>query len=270
MTPHQDHGESYHGNIAENYQRFFVPAIGAPLARDLIAYADLQQGERVLDIACGTGVVARQAAERVGTGGSVTGLDINPGMLAVARSPGPAELPIDWEAASAEAMPFPDGAFGVVFCQMGLQFFPNRLAALREVQRVLRADGRAILSVPGPRPPLFAVMAEALSRHLGTRAGSFVNLVFSLHDVKELAEMMRGAGFRNVEVKARSNSLRLPAPADFLWQYIHSTPLAEAAAKIGEASRAALEGEVCERWGGFAEEGHLVLQVSMTTARGLK
>jgi len=113
-------------------------------------------------------------------------------------------------------------------------------------------------------------MAEALSRHLGTRAGSFVNLVFSLHDVKELAEMMRGAGFRNVEVKARSNSLRLPAPADFLWQYIHSTPLAEAAAKIGEASRAALEGEVCERWGGFAEEGHLVLQVSMTTARGLK
>lgn len=270
MNPQQVRGKNYEGSLAENYQRFFVPAIGEPLAHDLIACADLQPGEGVLDVACGTGVVARLAAERVGTGGTVTGLDINPGMLAVARSTGPLELSIHWQEATAGAMPFPDGAFAVVLCQMGLQFFPSRLSGLREMLRVLRAGGRALISVPGPKPPLFAILANALSRHLGPQAAAFVELVFSLHEAEELEKLMRSAGFQNVEVEARSSSLHLPAPADFLWQYIYSTPLAEAAAQAGEARRAALGDEVCERWQAFVEEGCLALQVGMTIARGLK
>lgn len=269
MNQNHVYGTSYAGSSAENYQRFFVPAIGAPVAKDLIAIADLQPSERVLDVACGTGVVTRLAAERVGAAGSVTGLDINAGMLAVARSATPSDLTVNWQEASAESMPFPDGSFDVVLCQMGLQFVPGKLAALREMRRVLESGGRAVISVPGPKPALFAIMTNALARHFGPEAASFGDLVFSMHDIDELKELMRSAGFRNVDVEAKPKSLRLPAPAEFLWQYIHSTPLAAAAAQAGDAGRAALEREVCERWQEFVVDGFLSLHVGMTTATAL-
>lgn len=263
-------GQSYDANPAENYQRFFVPAIGAPMADDLIAIAGLRPNERVLDVACGTGVVARLAAERVGAAGSVTGLDVHPGMLAVAGSATPTDMSIDWREADAESMPFQDSAFDVVLCQMGLQFVPGKLTALREMRRVLATGGRAVISVPGPKPRLFAVMTDALARHISPKAASFGDLVFSMHDVDELRELIRGAGFRNVNVEAKPKTLRLPPPADFLWQYIHSTPLAEAVVRAGEAKRAALERDVCIQWREFVVDGFLSLQVGMTTATALK
>lgn len=270
MDQRQIYGKSYEGTAAENYQRFFVPAIGAPVADDLIAVAGLQPGERVLDVACGTGVVARLAAERVGAAGSVTGLDINPGMLAMAGSATPSDVSIDWREANAESMPFPDSAFDVALCQMGLQFIPGKLTALREMRRVLATDGRAIVSVPGPKPPLFAIMTDALARHISPEAASFGDLVFSMHDVDELKELVSSAGFRNVDVGAKLKTLRLPAPADFLWQYLHSTPLAETVAQAGETRRAALERDVCAQWREFVVGGFLSLQVGMTTATARK
>lgn len=270
MNQNQVYGKSYEGTATENYQRFFVPTIGAPVADDLIAIADLQPGERVLDVACGTGVVTRLAAERVGTAGSVTGLDINRGMLAVAGSATPSDMSIDWQEANAESMPFPDNAFDVVLCQMGLQFVPSKLTALREMRRALETGGRAVICVPGPKPPLFAIMTDALARYLGPEAASFGDLVFSMHDVDELKELMRSAGFQDVGVEAKSKSLRLPAPADFLWQYINSTPLAVAATQAGETTRAALERDVCEQWQEFVEDGSMSLQVGMTTATARK
>lgn len=266
----QVYGKSFGQNPAENYQRFFVPAIGAPVAADLIGIAGLHAGQRVLDVACGTGVVTRLAAERVGAGGTVAGLDLNPGMLAVARSETSRNSSIDWYEANAESMPFPDGVFDVALCQMGLQFIPNKLAVLREMRRVLDTGGRAIVTVPGPTPPLFAIMADALARHLCTKAASFCDLVFSLHDADELTELMRSAGFREVDVRAKPKTLRLPAPADFLWQYIYSTPLAEAAAQAGEAKRNALERDVCAQWQDFVVNGSMSLQVGMTTVTAIK
>ncbi|OHV72675.1 class I SAM-dependent methyltransferase [Ensifer sp. LCM 4579] len=259
-------GKSYGGSPAENYQRFFVPSIGAPAADDLIGVAGLRAGERVLDVACGTGVVTRLAAQSVGAGGAVAGLDVNPGMLTVARLQTPPDISIDWHEASAEAMPLPDEAFDVVFCQMGLQFVPDKQAALREMRRVLDTGGRAFVSVPGPTPPMFAIMKDALARHIDPKAAFLVDLVFSMHDVDELTELMRDAGFRDVDVQARPKTLRLPAPADFLWQYIHSTPLAEAVAQVSRAKRDALERDVCGRWQEYVVDGSTSLQVSMTTA----
>lgn len=267
MSRHAAAGGSLEGSPAENYQRYFVPTIGAPVAHDLIAVADPRPGERVLDVACGTGVVTRLAAERVG---AVTGLDINPGMLAAARAATPPDVSIEWREGDAESLPFPDGAFDVVLCQMGLQFVPSRLAALREMRRVLETRGRAVINAPGPKPPLFAVMADALARHLAPDAASFVDLVFSMHDVDEVGELIRCAGFQDVVVEAKPKTLRLPAPAEFLWQYVHSTPLAQAAAQAGEAKRAALERDVCEQWRELMVDGVLTLQVGITTATALK
>lgn len=260
------YGKAFGATPAENYQRYFVPAIGAPLAGDLIGIADPRQGQRVLDVACGTGIATRLAAERVGAAGAAAGLDLNPGMLAVARSQTPSGMSIAWYEANAAAMPLPDEAFDIVLCQMGLQFVTDKPAALREMRRVLRNGGRAFVAVPGPKPPLFAIMTDALARHMSPKVASFTDLVFSMHDAGELAGLMHSAGFRDVEVRSKTRALRLPAPAEFLWQYILSTPMAEAVAEAGDARREALERDVCTRWQAFAADDSLVLEVGMTTA----
>src|SRR5690606_12563941 len=119
---------------------------------------------------------------------------------------------------------------------------------------------------PGPKPTVFAIMSDALSRHLSPEAASFSDRVFSMHDVDELKELLRSAGFLGVDVEARPKTLRLPPPADFLWQYIYSTPLAEAAAHAGETKRAAMERDVCARWQELVVDGSLPLEVGVTTA----
>ena len=269
MAEHQS-GREYGGNPAANYERFFVPAIGAPLATDLVRLAALRPGERVLDVACGTGVVARLASGQVGATGSVAGLDVNPGMLAVARSATPPGIPVEWHEASAEAMPLADASFDVVMCQMGLQFMPDRHAALHEMRRVLVRGGRLILNLPGPTPRLFTIMGEALARHIGDEAARFVNRVFSLHDTSEIQNLVSGAGFQDVSVQADTRSLRLPAPEEFLWQYLHSTPLAGAVAQVDDERRGLLERDVVARWQEFVKDGALELQARIVAATGRK
>jgi ubiquinone/menaquinone biosynthesis C-methylase UbiE len=266
----QASAQPYSKSPAENYERYFIPAIGGPVAEDLIETADLKAGERVLDVACGTGVVARLAAERVGPSGTVAGLDAHPGMLAVARASTPAGISIDWYEASAEAMPLPDGSFDVVLCQMGLQFMSNKVAALREMRRVLDRGGRIYVTLPGPKPSLFGIMTEALARHISPQAAAFGDVVFSLHDVADVTKLMRDAGFREVDVEAKPKLLRLPAPADFLWQYVHSTPLVEPVSKAGADRRKAFEQEVCSRWQTLVTDGALPIEVGMTTAAARK
>lgn len=261
---------SYAGSAAENYERYFVPSIGAPVAADLIEVAAIRPGERVLDVACGTGVVTRMVAERVGEDGTVAGLDVNPGMLAVARTVTPPGVSIDWHESSAEEMPLPDDAFDVELCQMALQFIPDKAAALREMHRTLAPGGRVALNLPGPTPPHFAAMAEALDRHVQPGSGKFAHAVFSLHDARRLRQLMSEAGFDAIEVEARPKSLRLPAPADFLWQYVHSTPLSAAVAGASDEQRAALEQDVCAAWQGSVTDGGMEMTVTVTTVTARK
>jgi len=266
----QHFGKAYGGNLPTNYERFFVPAIGAPLAADLVRLAALRPGERVLDVACGTGVVARLASQQVGATGTVAGLDVNPGMLAVARSATPPDTPIEWHEASAEAMPLPDAVFDVVLCQMGLQFMRDKHAALREMGRVLVRGGRLVLNVPGPTPRLFTIMGEALARHVGAEAAGFVNHVFSLHDQAEIQNLVSGAGFHDVSVQSDTKPLRLGAPDEFLWQYVHSTPLAGAVAQVDDERRGSLECDVVVKWHEFVEDRALVLKVRVVVATARK
>jgi SAM-dependent methyltransferase len=261
--------ETYSGTAPENYERYFVPAIGAPLAAELVEGAALRPGDRVLDVACGTGVVTRLAAGRVGAEGAVAGLDINPGMLGVARSTARTELGIEWHEAGADALPFQDGTFDVGLCQMGLQFFPDKLAALREVRRVLVPGGRLVLNVPGPTPRLFSILADALARHVQPEVAGFVHQVFSLHEVQELESLVRGAGFVDVSIRASDERLPLAAPEDFLWQYLHSTPLAAAVAGLDGERRDAFAREVVAGWEPYAEHGVLILLLRVVTVSAL-
>jgi ubiquinone/menaquinone biosynthesis C-methylase UbiE len=247
MSP-QQFDPSYGATAPENYERFFVPAIGRPLAEDLIRTAHLRTGERVLDVGCGTGVVARLAAAAVGPGARVAGLDVNPGMLAVARSAAPNGSDIEWREAKAEQIPYADDSFDVVLCQMSLQFMEDRARALEEMRRVLAPDGRLVLNVPGPAAPLFETMAIAMGRHIAPPATGFVRAVFSLHDTDELETLLRGAGFHDVRVRADRRTLRLPGPRDFLWQYVGSTPLSAMVREADDGKRAALESDVVTGW----------------------
>jgi ubiquinone/menaquinone biosynthesis C-methylase UbiE len=259
---------NYGGSAPENYERYFVPSISAPLAEALIRSADLHPGQRVLDVACGTGTVAKLAAGQVGGSGRVAGLDVNPGMLAVARATAPPQLGIDWYETSAEAIPLADGAFDVALCQLGLQFIPDKPRALREVRRVLAPGGRIVLNVPGPTPPLFAALADSLGRHIEPRAAAFVDVVFSLHDEQQLRELVGSAGFHDVDVQTARTTLALPPARDFLWQYVCSTPLASVAANASDEGRAALENDVDDKWREFAVDGMLACDVDVLTVIG--
>ena len=137
------------GNAAELYERYIVSRLHEPLAREILADVPLGAGDRVLDVACGTGIAARLAASRVLPGGSVVGLDMNVGMLAMARACSEQEeLNIEWRQDEANALPFDDASFDVVLCQQGLQFFPDkagrapRNAARRRARRHHRAGGK--------------------------------------------------------------------------------------------------------------------------------
>jgi ubiquinone/menaquinone biosynthesis C-methylase UbiE len=266
----QHFARTYAGNLAVNYERFFVPSIGAPLAKELVDTAAVHRGERVLDVACGTGVVARLAAARVGSTGSVAGLDLNPGMLAVAGSVTPRGAAIAWHEASAEAMPLPDDAFDVVLCQMGLQFVPDKNAAAREMRRVLKPGGRLAINLPGRTPPLFEAVDQALERHVGSEAAGFVRTVFSLHDPEEIRRLLNSAGFNDVHVQTGYKTLHLPLPEDFLWQYVHSTPLAPLMAKVDEETRNNLERDLVPKLKGFVEDGTMIYQHNPIVATARK
>jgi SAM-dependent methyltransferase len=261
--------EVYGGDAAENYERYFVPAIGAPLAAELVERAALRPGERVVDVACGTGIVARLAAERVGAAGAVVGVDLNPGMLAVARASA-RHATMEWHEASADALPLADETFDVVLCGLGLQFFVDRQEALREMRRVLVPGGRVLINVPGPAPALFTVVEEAVAGRLGADASEFVRTVFSLHAADALRGLLEDAGFAAAEAGSSVKTLRLPAPEEFLWQYVYSTPLAAAAERVDDEDRRVLERDVVAGWQPFVEDGSLILEVGITIATGQK
>lgn len=250
--------EKYAASGAESYERYFVPAIGEPAARLLIAAARPASGERVLDVACGTGIASRLAVESVGPDGAVVGLDLDPGMLEVARRVSPDS--IDWHEASAEEIPFAPESFDLVLCSISLQFFPRKEQAVREMHRVLVPGGRVVWCTPGPTPPFFQAIGHALANHVGPGASMFVDAVFSLYDSTEAHALMQDAGFDRVDVQTTTVPLRVDPPADFLWQYAQSTPLAGAVAVLGESERAALEAEVVERCRPFVENGRSILE----------
>jgi SAM-dependent methyltransferase len=243
------------GSAAQVYERELVPAIFGPWAPRVVALAALAAGERVLDAACGTGVVARLAAERVGADGRVVGFDLNPGMLTVARS-----LPVGWVQATAGRLPFPDGSFEVVCCQLGLQFFPDRAAALAEMARVLVPGGRLVVMVwrSIDHSPGFQVLAEALDRHIGPAAGAMMRAPFGLSDEGALRGLVAGAGFGEVTVDRQAGVVRFGSARELVVAYGAGSPLAGAIGGAGPAARAGLVAEVqaaLEGWQGAAGLG---------------
>lgn len=206
-------------NPADAYERFLVPYLFAPWADDLLHRAAVRPGERVLDVACGIGIVARRAASRLGSTGRVIGVDPNPGMLATARAAASREqldTEIEWIEGRAESLPADDGAFDLVCCQMGLQFFSDRAGALQEFHRTLVPGGRVALSVGQgiERQTLHADLDDIIARQTGYPV--FGPTVFSLGDRNALHALLHEAGFRDIAVESVAAAVRFPDPTAFV------------------------------------------------------
>jgi SAM-dependent methyltransferase len=257
------------GNAAERYERWVVPFISGPWVPALLDLVELRPGERVLDVACGTGVVSRLAARRVAPSGTVTGLDLNEGMLSVAgRLPLPPGLTIEWRQGSALALPFADRAFDVVVCQHGLMFFPDRLKALGEMRRVLTPGGRVAISVWTGPSPYFAAQREALARYVSAEAASTSAVAFSLGDPVELSGLLTGAGFRDVVVHLVPLTLRLPAPEEFVLRHLSALPPAELIAAASEDTRAALVAHIKDATRAYVDGYGLAVPQEVNVAMG--
>jgi len=212
---------------AELYERFVARYILGPWAPLLVDAARLAAGEHVLDVACGTGVVTRVAAQRVGPTGQVVGVDLNPGMIAVARSlPAPVGAPIEWFERSALDLRLGNASFDVVLCQQGLQFFPDKKVALQEMRRVLDHGGRLALSVWNSVGLYNSAVGDALARFVSKEAAARFNASRQTPAAEELQHLAMEAGFSEVEVRVSRIDAHLPHLDKFILDHLAATPVA--------------------------------------------
>lgn len=192
---------------AEVYDEQFVPALFRHWGPVMCDAARIGPGQRVLDVACGTGALTEAVAERVGPRGAVAGLDANPEMLAVARRKHGA---IEWHDGRAESLPFADASFDAVVSQFGMMFFDDRAAALREMRRVLRPGGRMAVAVCDAlaRSPGYAALAALLERLFGTRVADAFRAPFVLGDVPTLRAICADAGLADASIAQHQGTVR--------------------------------------------------------------
>jgi SAM-dependent methyltransferase len=233
------------GGAASAYEELLVPAIFAAWVPVLLERAGLESGMHVLDLACGTGVVARGAAAVLGRSDNVIGLDVNREMLAVARS---IDATIEWREGEASALPFAEAEFDVVFCQQGLQFVRDKAVALGEVARVLRPEGRAVLAVwrSLSAQPVFARLVDALERHVGAEAADFLRAPFAFGRESELRELCTRAGLEVRAVEVLVRPARFASAAQLVADEVASTPLAPYFDDVEAGTVAAIVAEVAD------------------------
>jgi len=195
---------------AEAYEGLHVPALFQQWAPIVLDMAKIRSGDRILDIACGTGVLAREARSRYGDSNSVAGIDAGAGMLAVAERLDPS---VGWRQGLAESLPYEAASFDAVVSQFGLMFFRDRVGAIREMLRVLAPGGRLAVAVWDSLENSEAYLREIalLERRAGSAAADALRAPFVLGDKTELLAMFRSAGAESVEISTRHGTARFPS-----------------------------------------------------------
>lgn len=192
------------------YEDLHVKALFRQWAGPVLDAAGVAAGDRVLDVACGTGIVARAAIERVGPHAGVTGLDIGPGMLAVAER---IEPRVTWVEGDAGDLPFDDDEFDAVISQFGVMFFPDRVAAIREMLRCAGPDGVVVVAVweALERSEAYPISVDLLDRMAGTDAADALRAPFVLGDTDGLRELFGTAGASSVDIETQHGTARFPS-----------------------------------------------------------
>lgn len=203
-------------NQADEYEQYYVPSVLVYSTPLLLERAAPSAGERVLDVACRTGIAARMTVPMIEPSGEVTGVDINPDMLAVARrSCGNEDL--EWIEGPAENLPFNDRSFDLVLCQHGLEFFADRQTSLREMRRVLDRGGRAAISVwqALDQNPVMQAVNEVIARNFNKPVSAIAHS-FSCGDRDEVAAWLVNAGFNQIKIYPVIHPVRFKDPRRFI------------------------------------------------------
>lgn len=211
---------------AEQYEAAFVPALFAEWAPLTVAVAGVAPTHDVLDVACGTGIVARTVADLRAREGRVTGVDLNPAMLTVARRVRP---DLDWQQGDVAALPFADASYDRSLCQMALMFFPDRRAALGEMRRVTRPGGRVALAVPAALDdqPAYRPFVEAAVRHAGPDAGTLLGTYWSCGDLAELCRLLESAGLEVTDTWTHLATARFGSAEQLAVTEVEGSPLGD-------------------------------------------
>ena len=199
-------------NFPEMYERLLVGPLFRPWAEAMLDEVALRPGDSLLDIACGTGIVARLALDRQGGQGRVVGVDVSPAMLAVAKTAAPG---VEWREGNATTLPLAEGEqFDVVTCQQGFQFFPDRAAAASQIRRALAPGGRFAVATwrPLDENPLFRELHRIGERHLG----AILDQRHAFGETAPLEALLRGAGLNDVAVRTMSRTLRFDDAASLI------------------------------------------------------
>jgi len=217
------------GDSPAAYEEYLVPGFFKPWADKLVQLSSPSPGSDILDVACGTGIVARTAASELGSDSRVTGLDINLQMLNKASEMAEKEgLEIEWQQGDAGDLPFEDNRFDHLFCQQAVQFFPEPQQVLGEMNRVMKADGTLALNILRPihHNPAYSILADELEKHAGETAGTMMRSPFPDWDQKTIRNMVAEAGFGDIRIQLEIISMRYPSPEEFLRREAASSPLA--------------------------------------------
>ena len=195
---------------ARGYENLFVPALFEQWTKHLIDGAGIREGSHVLDVACGTGVLARNALSRTGPGGRIVGVDPAPGMLVAAKD---IEPNIDWILCGAEALELDDETFDCVISQFGMMFFQDRQKSAEEIFRVLKPGGSLAIAVWNSieQNPAYADIVSVLQEQVGTAAADALRLPYSLGKTQEVTAVLDNSGFTGISVETKVESARFPS-----------------------------------------------------------
>jgi ubiquinone/menaquinone biosynthesis C-methylase UbiE len=264
--------KSFTGSIPEFYERYLVPLIFEPYARDLATRVRAQNPRRVLEIAAGTGVVTRALASQLPADAQIVATDLNPPMLEQAKTRMGPNGRVEWKAADAQELPFDDESFDAVACQFGVMFFPDKAAAFREARRVLRPSGRYNFSVWDriSENEFADVVTQALAEMFPDDPPRFLARTPHGHyDVGPLRDQLTSAGFAAISAEAVEARSKAASPREPAVAYVQGTPLrneveARDPARLAEATARAA-GAIARRFGTGPVDGRIRAYVITAT-----
>ena len=223
------------GDGPDAYEKYIVPAFTRAWAKEIVKRACLHEGEKVLDVACGTGLVARIAADQHRPD-LIHGVDVNEVMINKAQE---IEKNINWHQSDVTTLPFPDNKFDVILCQQGLQYFPDSSLALKEMNRVLAKNGRVLLSVwrPIKYSPFYESLCRILEKFVNAKAASMLSSAYNAGDPGKLKAIFAKAGFSRINISIVVKQMRYSPFEEFVIGGIMATPFFKDIQRLQESRR---------------------------------
>jgi ubiquinone/menaquinone biosynthesis C-methylase UbiE len=231
----RDRNVLFSGAIPENYDRFLGPVIFEPYAEDLVSRLKGKKLNRVLEIACGTGIVTRRLRDALSASTEIVATDLNPDMFEFAKRKFKDGENIRWQPADALALPFPNGSFDAVVCEFGYMFVPDKTAAMRESYRVLRQGGLFLFNVWDSLEanPFAQIAHTTIASFFDRDPPKFYEIPFSLHDSKVVSRFLEDAGFTDIESFAETRPCRSRSAVEFATGLVRGNPVGTEAAERG-------------------------------------